>query len=248
MYAQSIFESYPVRRSVGAAGACNVTAAVRLSSGAAVAAFLATAAPALLVTAAPALLVTAAPALAQSSDRASNIAPADTHSLIAPRLPLPPPEHSAPWQLMQDARAWLVQGETGAAQEALERAETRLLDLGDPTAAASERHAQLLQAVTEARQALGHHNPGRAEAILTAALGAPVVAGGGAVAAAAPPAPPAPAPELAYPPRAGGWQWNGAQWVLGGGAYAEAPPAAAWVPGHWAWRGGWVWIPGHWRG
>src|SRR5262245_55201508 len=22
-------------------------------------------------------------------------------------------------------------------------------------------------------------------------------------------------------------------------------PGYNWVPGHWAWRGGWVWVPGH---
>jgi hypothetical protein len=28
----------------------------------------------------------------------------------------------------------------------------------------------------------------------------------------------------------------------------NAPSAAhVWIPGHWAWHGGWVWVPGHWH-
>jgi hypothetical protein len=197
-----------------------------------------------LLAAAMLVSATAAPAVAQSSSQASNIAPSDTHSLIAPKLPLPPGGDGAPRRLMQDARSALARGQTGAAQEALERAETRLLDLGDPNAPASEQHAQLLQAVTDARQALGLHNPRRAQAILAAALGGVAEAGG----AANPPPPPAPAPELAYPPQGGGWQWNGVRWAWVAGGYTAAPPPVVWVPAHWAWRGGWVWVPGRWRG
>jgi hypothetical protein len=24
-------------------------------------------------------------------------------------------------------------------------------------------------------------------------------------------------------------------------------PMHVWLPGHWAWHGGWIWVPGHWR-
>ncbi len=197
-----------------------------------------------MLMAAACLSLSAAHAAAPPSGQASNIAPDDTRSTIAPKLPLPPDGDKLPRQLLLDARAALSHGQSGAAQEALERAETRLLDRGDPGARHGEQHTRLLQAATEARQALGQRKTAHAIAILDAALG-----GHRALAEAAPRLgnmpPPAPA-ELAYPPSSGGWRWNGAQWVWAGGPYADAVPAA-WVAPHWAWRGGWVLIPGHWQ-
>ena len=64
-----------------------------------------------------------------ASSRASNIGHADTPGGIAPHLPQPDaPEGSGPDALLRAADRALVEHRTGAAQEALEMAETRLLD------------------------------------------------------------------------------------------------------------------------
>ena len=170
-----------------------------------------------------------------SSTQASNIAPSDTRSTVAPRLPAPPVTDAAPRQLLADARTALANGQTGAAQEALERAETRLLNRGSHP---SDQHTQLLQAATESRQALGRRNPRRATAILNAALASHALA--------AAPASSPPQAELAYPPPAHGWSYNAVQWMWGGNA-APSPSPAMWVPPHWAWHDRWVWVGGHWR-
>jgi hypothetical protein len=63
------------------------------------------------------------------SSNASNIIPSDTHSAIAPRLPNPGVGEGAdPRVLLDAAKRSLAAKRTGEAQEALERAETRLLD------------------------------------------------------------------------------------------------------------------------
>ena len=61
------------------------------------------------------------------STTASNIAGTDTRSNLAPALPSPGVD-MGPDQLLQRANQDLRAGRTGAAQEALEEAETRLLD------------------------------------------------------------------------------------------------------------------------
>jgi hypothetical protein len=61
------------------------------------------------------------------STTASNISDTDTHSSLAPALPAPGVDMS-PDQLLMRAREDVKAGRTGAAQEALEEAETRLLD------------------------------------------------------------------------------------------------------------------------
>ncbi len=58
---------------------------------------------------------------------ASNITGTDTHSNLAPALPAPGVDMS-PDQLLMRASQDVKAGRTGAAQEALEEAETRLLD------------------------------------------------------------------------------------------------------------------------
>lgn len=60
---------------------------------------------------------------------ASNITQTDARSTVAPALPAPPVGDAAPpASFLEAARAALAGGRTGEAQEALERAETRLLD------------------------------------------------------------------------------------------------------------------------
>ncbi len=63
------------------------------------------------------------------SDTASNIGPADTASTIAPTLPSPAIGNDATSRdYLRTARAALVAGRTGEAQQSAEMAETRALD------------------------------------------------------------------------------------------------------------------------
>lgn len=106
------------------------------------------------------------------SGRASNNTPADTHSLIAPRLPLPPvPEGAPPRQFLLAARQALQSGQTGVAQEALERAEARQLDRSVAPSRASEPiGGPVVSQISNARQALGHGDIGGAIGIIDALL------------------------------------------------------------------------------
>ncbi len=64
---------------------------------------------------------------------ASNITPADTRSDIAPNLPAPDlPAGSRPSDFLRAAEGALAAGRTGEAQDALEMAQTRLLDRSVP--------------------------------------------------------------------------------------------------------------------
>lgn len=91
------------------------------------------------------------------SSAASNIAPSDTRSEIAPALPAPPAEE--PRDLLMTAAQDLTSHRTGAAQEALERAETRILDRSVPPAMASEPdNAQVINLIAQARMALGNND------------------------------------------------------------------------------------------
>ena len=68
-----------------------------------------------------------------TSNKASNIGAADTASPIAPALPSPDLGPGAPpLAFLHAARAALATGRTGEAQQALEMAETRLLDRSTP--------------------------------------------------------------------------------------------------------------------
>ena len=106
------------------------------------------------------------------SSRASNISPADTRSLIAPRLPLPPvPEGAPPRQFLLAARQALQSGQTGMAQEALERAEARQLDRSVAPSRASEPiTGPVVTQISTARQALGRGDIGGAIGIIDALL------------------------------------------------------------------------------
>jgi hypothetical protein len=74
-------------------------------------------------------LSTGALAANPTSNRPSNLAPQDTQSTIAPALPTPNlPEGSRPSDALRAAQGALAAGRTGEAQEALEMAETRMLD------------------------------------------------------------------------------------------------------------------------
>jgi hypothetical protein len=67
------------------------------------------------------------------SDKASNIGPSDTNSVLAPYLPNPPiGENATVLDYLRAARAALASGRIGEAQQALEMAETRALDRSVP--------------------------------------------------------------------------------------------------------------------
>jgi len=91
------------------------------------------------------------------SNKASNIGPTDTRSTIAPTLPPPAiGEHVTTQDYLKAARAALVAGHTGEAQQSLEVAETRALDRSvaqGQTNAPSD--SQLISRIRDARHALG---------------------------------------------------------------------------------------------
>jgi hypothetical protein len=84
-----------------------------------------------LVLSAPLLVALSAGAMAANptSTGASNIGPQDTPSTIAPALPSPNlPEGARPSDALRAAQGALAAGHTGETQDALEMAETRMLD------------------------------------------------------------------------------------------------------------------------
>jgi WXXGXW repeat (2 copies) len=192
---------------------------------------------------------------------ASNITPPDTRLVMAPAAPvLPVPSDDPPsaFLSLSTARRAAAVGRTGEAREALERAETRLLDRDLPTAAASvPDNQQAVLAISAARRALAVHERQAAitaidDAIAAAGRSQPQVAATTPlprlVAPAAPLAPlPAPQPVITRALLPGHWALHGARYVW-------VPPettlrrvqSAAFVPGAYVWRNGaYVWVPTH---
>ena len=99
------------------------------------------------------------------SNNASNIVPGDTRSNIAPTLPASAAGPNAtPHDYLAAARASLVAGRTGQAQQSLEMAETRALDRSvEPGQTGTPSSSQLVSEIRDARRALG--NGDRAHAI-----------------------------------------------------------------------------------
>jgi hypothetical protein len=91
------------------------------------------------------------------SNKASNIGPGDTQSNIAPTLPASSADANAtPRDFLRAARASLVAGKTGQAQQSLEMAETRALDrsvVQGQTSTPSD--SRLVAEIRDARHALG---------------------------------------------------------------------------------------------
>jgi len=106
------------------------------------------------------------------SNNASNIGPADTQSTIAPTLPAPSVGETATTRdYLQAARASLVAGRTGQAQQSLEMAETRALDRSVPqgqTNAPSD--SQMVSRIQDARRALGGGDSAHAIQLIDRAL------------------------------------------------------------------------------
>jgi hypothetical protein len=98
--------------------------------------------------------------------------PADARPMIAPALPNPMVGPDAgPQELLTAARTSLAAGHTGAAQQALEMAETRVLDRSVPqgqgdTPSDSARVAQ----IRDALKALGHGDRHHAMELIDQAL------------------------------------------------------------------------------
>jgi hypothetical protein len=104
------------------------------------------------------------------SDKAGNLDAATTHSELAPNLPAPAGADTV-HDLLLVARQDLLANQTGAAQEALERAETRALDRSIPVGTEHiPAQDPLVSAVTQARAALAAGDTRGAARIIEGAL------------------------------------------------------------------------------
>ena len=106
------------------------------------------------------------------SDQASNIVPADTRSNIAPTLPASGvDENAGPYDYLRAARASLVAGRTGQAQQSLEMAETRALDRSvSQDQATAPVSSGFISQISDARHALGDGNSAHAIELIDLAL------------------------------------------------------------------------------
>jgi hypothetical protein len=129
--------------------------------------------------------------------RASNIDAADTHSAIAPHLPEPKVGPGAsPDVLLQAAQAALAAHHTGTAQQALEMAETRLLDRSTEVGASNQPDQNpRIEAVTNARKALASGDTQGAEAAIQTAMNSSEGGMGASPTGGQPPAAPAGSPQ-----------------------------------------------------
>jgi hypothetical protein len=107
-----------------------------------------------------------------ASNKSSNIGPSDTHSRIAPRLPAPAGGQNAGiHDFLTDAQNALKAHQSGRAQEALERAETAMLQRSVPAdqAGAPDQAPDVIQ-VDAARSALARGDNAGAQAAVAQAM------------------------------------------------------------------------------
>jgi hypothetical protein len=106
------------------------------------------------------------------SNNASNIEPSDTRSPIAPTLPAPANHSEAQINVdLKAARASLMAGRTGQAQQSLEMVETHVLNVADVNIPANGPISnQLLTDIRAARAALGQGDKTQAIAKIDRAL------------------------------------------------------------------------------
>jgi hypothetical protein len=106
-----------------------------------------------------------------ASNKASNITAADTRSPIAPRLPAPGVGEATPAAYLGAAQSALNAHQTGRAQEALERAETAMLQRSVPAdmAATPDQQPGVVQ-VKLARDALAKGDVRGARQAISAAM------------------------------------------------------------------------------
>jgi hypothetical protein len=102
----------------------------------------------------------------------SNVTPGDTKSLIAPNLPSPSvPAGSPPRAYLEAAQRALTLGRTGEAQQALEEAETRMLDRSVvPSRADVPDEQPGVRDVTDALHALAAGDRARTQQIIAGML------------------------------------------------------------------------------
>jgi WXXGXW repeat (2 copies) len=197
-------------------------------------------APTPIVAACIAMYAACGIALAQSVDLwapprtigACSLAPGGPASATAPRLPLPPvPANDQPHPFLEAARSAVERGQTGEAPEALERAETRLLDRA--VGKNSEQQPDDRRAVLDSGVAR------RAPPLPTTLS---------PVADVTPP--PSGSPAVTYALLPGHWQLQGARyvWVPPEIALRRVEPRPL-VEGRYVWRDGeWHWVPAHFEG
>jgi hypothetical protein len=106
------------------------------------------------------------------SDKASNIEWSDTRSNIAPTLPASAIGDDATTRdYLRSARASLVAGHTGQAQQSLEMAETRVLSRSVPQGQVDvPSNSRLVSEIRDARRALGDNDSAHAIQIIDVAL------------------------------------------------------------------------------
>jgi hypothetical protein len=206
-------------------------------------------------------MTAAAPASAQPIDLLGpvtvtappdNTARSDARSATAPSLPGPPLlSGEPPIAFLEAARQALQTGRIGQAQEALERAETRLLSVAvAPVQASSPDIEHAVLAIGTARSALAPHDRQGAIRAIDDASAAVTLA-----AQVTTPSPPPAAPTQSVPVQPivtyallpGHWQLQGAQYVWVP-PETVLRPVAYWrhVQGRYVWRDGeWVWVPAH---
>ncbi len=109
-----------------------------------------------------------------ASGKASNITAADTRSPIAPRLPSPAGgEDATPANFLADAQKALDSRQSGRAQEALERAETAMLQRSVPAdEAATPDQSPGVTQIRMARDALAKGDVAGAKRAISAAMSA----------------------------------------------------------------------------
>lgn len=106
------------------------------------------------------------------SPTASNILPGDTASTIAPTPPEPPVGQGASvQQLLMTANQAIASGQTGMANEALERAETNILTRSIvATQATYVSSDPVVSQIQQARFALGSHDRAGAQQVINQIL------------------------------------------------------------------------------
>jgi len=106
------------------------------------------------------------------SNNASNIAPSDARSNVAPTLPPSSiGQDGGPQQYLRAARASLATGHTGQAQQSLEMAETRALDRAVPQGETDKpSQSQLVSRIRDALHALGSGDKARTIQLIDLAL------------------------------------------------------------------------------
>ncbi len=200
--------------------------------------------------------------LVASSRRAANITPADTFSTVAPALPTPAvPPSDPPRAFLLAARSAAQAGRMGEAQEALERAETRLLDwTASPSGHSRTDDQRPVVDVAQARRALAADDrPGTLVAIddALATIGGVVQTAPVAPTALSrfspPPSLPPPVPVAPPEPTITTALLPG-RWALHGAKYAWVRPdskprpvqSVASVPGRYVWQDrAYGWVPPH---